>query len=90
MLGPEIMQYYRRGGERHRLAVDQGRLEFLRTWDVLTRVLPAAPASVLDVGGASPRSTDQLLDMLRRVESEPTLLGASSHVLTVARTPGIS
>ena len=26
-----------------------------------------------------------LLDMLRRVEEEPSLLGASSHVLTVAR-----
>jgi SAM-dependent methyltransferase len=53
MLEPEIMDYYQRGGERDRLNSGQGRLEFLRTWDVLTRVLPAAPATVLDVGGAT-------------------------------------
>lgn len=28
-------------------------MEFLRTWDLLTRALPAAPARVLDVGGAT-------------------------------------
>ncbi|NMO56238.1 methyltransferase domain-containing protein [Actinoplanes sp. TBRC 11911] len=54
MLRPEIMNYYQRGGERNRLTVSsRGRLEFLRTWDVLTRVLPAPPATVLDVGGAT-------------------------------------
>jgi SAM-dependent methyltransferase len=47
------MDYYRRGGERERLTAGQGRLEFLRTWDVLTRVLPKTPAAVLDVGGAT-------------------------------------
>jgi 2-polyprenyl-3-methyl-5-hydroxy-6-metoxy-1,4-benzoquinol methylase len=39
--------------ERYRLDSGQGRLEYLRTWDVLIRVLPAAPATVLDVGGAT-------------------------------------
>jgi SAM-dependent methyltransferase len=53
MLAPEVMDYYQRGGERVRLSAGTGRLEFLRTWDVLTRVLPAAPAEVLDVGGAT-------------------------------------
>jgi SAM-dependent methyltransferase len=53
MLPSEVMDYYRRGGETDRLAVGQGRLEYLRTWDVLCRVLPAAPAAVLDVGGAT-------------------------------------
>ncbi len=52
MLRSEILEFYRRGGERERLARGKGRLEFLRTWDVLTRVLPPAPAAVLDVGGA--------------------------------------
>lgn len=47
------MDYYQRGGERSRLDSGQGRLEYLRTWDVLTRVLPAAPAAVLDIGGAT-------------------------------------
>jgi len=31
MLRSEIMEYYRQGGERHRLAAGQGRLEYLRT-----------------------------------------------------------
>ncbi|TDC37548.1 class I SAM-dependent methyltransferase [Micromonospora sp. 15K316] len=53
MLTPEIMDYYRQGGERDRLATGAGRLEFLRTWDVLSRELPDAPAAVLDVGGAT-------------------------------------
>ncbi|SDY57952.1 Methyltransferase domain-containing protein [Asanoa ishikariensis] len=53
MLRPEVLDYYQRGGEHHRLTAGAGRLEFLRTWDVLTRVLPAAPSTVLDVGGAT-------------------------------------
>ncbi|MGW0433472.1 class I SAM-dependent methyltransferase [Micromonospora sp. NPDC003197] len=53
MLHNEVMDYYRQGGERDRLTAGEGRLEYLRTWDVLTRVLPPAPATVLDVGGAT-------------------------------------
>jgi len=49
----EIHAYYESGVEDGRLSAGAGRLEFLRTWDVLTRVLPSAPASVLDVGGAT-------------------------------------
>jgi hypothetical protein len=30
-----------------------------------------------------------LLDMLRCIEAEPSLLGASGHLLTVTRRPGI-
>jgi SAM-dependent methyltransferase len=53
MLRPEIREYYERGGELDRLTEGAGRLEFLRTWDVLTRVLPQPPARILDVGGAT-------------------------------------
>ncbi|MBL7257798.1 class I SAM-dependent methyltransferase [Paractinoplanes lichenicola] len=53
MLQREILDYYLRGGERDRLSAGTGRLEFLRTWDVLVRSLPPAPAVVLDVGGAT-------------------------------------
>lgn len=53
VIGAEILEYYRRGGESTRLSSGAGRLEFLRTWDVLTRVLPPVPATVLDVGGAT-------------------------------------
>ena len=45
--------YYGRGGEVERLNGGRGRLEFLRTQDVLRRLLPPAPARVLDVGGGA-------------------------------------
>src|SRR5690349_15988180 len=51
----DVLAYYRLGGETTRLDVGDGRLEFLRTCDVLSRTLPPAPASVLDVGGATGR-----------------------------------
>ena len=44
--------YYDRGTEEGRLA-DSGRLEFLRTRELLARFLPAPPVTVLDVGGAA-------------------------------------
>jgi SAM-dependent methyltransferase len=53
MLRPEIRTYYERGGELDRLTAGAGRLEFLRTWDILLRTLPAAPARIVDVGGAT-------------------------------------
>jgi SAM-dependent methyltransferase len=53
MLTDEVLTYYQRLGEVSRLDRGAGRLEFLRTWDVLQRTLPGAPADVLDVGGAT-------------------------------------
>ena len=53
MLRSEILDYYRLDGESTRLDAGTGRLEYLRTWDVLTRALPPAPATLLDVGGAT-------------------------------------
>ena len=48
----EIAAYYERGNEEGRLG-DWGRLEFLRTRELLSRFLPSPPATVLDVGGAA-------------------------------------
>jgi len=48
-----ISHYYARGGEVERLNVGRGRLEFLRTQDVLRRLLPPAPVRILDVGGGA-------------------------------------
>jgi SAM-dependent methyltransferase len=48
----EISAYYERGNEEERLG-DWGRLEFLRTRELLSRFLPSPPATVLDVGGAA-------------------------------------
>ena len=51
-LGPDVAWYYERGREHERLSTS-ARLEFLRTQELLTRYLPAAPARVLDVGGGA-------------------------------------
>ncbi|MGZ6671135.1 MAG: class I SAM-dependent methyltransferase, partial [Solirubrobacteraceae bacterium] len=48
----DIAAFYDRGDEEGRLG-DWGRLEFLRTRELLARFLPAPPATVLDVGGAA-------------------------------------
>ncbi|WP_248961829.1 class I SAM-dependent methyltransferase [Sphaerisporangium perillae] len=52
-IAPEVMGHYLQGREDGRLRSGRNRLEFWRTQDVLRRVLPPAPARVLDVGGAS-------------------------------------
>ena len=44
-------QHYIDATEDERLTRGAGRLEALRTWTVLDRHLPAAPAVILDVGG---------------------------------------
>ncbi|WP_419993042.1 class I SAM-dependent methyltransferase [Streptomyces boninensis] len=52
----DVLAYYEQGKEDGRLRAEThagSRLEFYRTQDVLRRVLPAAPARVLDVGGGS-------------------------------------
>ena len=50
---PEIIAYYERFAEETRLASGAGRLEFERTREILLRVLPPAPARIIDVGGAT-------------------------------------
>ncbi|HUG54622.1 MAG TPA: class I SAM-dependent methyltransferase [Vicinamibacteria bacterium] len=52
-LEDEIRRYYDAGLEGGRLFAGSGPLELARTQDVLERHLPAAPARVLDVGGAT-------------------------------------
>ncbi len=87
MLAAEIVEYYRRGGERGRLSAGTGRLEYLRTWDVLTRVLPAAPAAVLDVGGATGVYAGPLAAAGYRVHVIDPLAG---HVAQAAARPGVT
>jgi len=47
----EVADHYASGYEAERLASGSGRIERERTRHLLTRFLPAAPATVLDVGG---------------------------------------
>jgi ubiquinone/menaquinone biosynthesis C-methylase UbiE len=50
---PEVIAYYESFEEEARLASGASQLEFERTKEILTRVLPEPPARVIDVGGAS-------------------------------------
>jgi SAM-dependent methyltransferase len=84
---PEIEAYYDGGVERDRLVVGAGRLEFLRTWDVMTRVLPPAPARVLDVGGA----TGVYAGPLAAAGYDVRLIDpVASHVAVAASRPGVT
>jgi SAM-dependent methyltransferase len=87
VLQPEIMDYYGRGGERDRLAAGAGRLEFLRTWDVLSRMLPSAPATVLDVGGATGVYAGPLAEAGYQVEVVDPV---AAHVIEAAARPGVT
>ena len=50
----EILAHYQEGVEQERLLRGgAGRLEYLRTSELLARYLPQAPATVLDVGGGA-------------------------------------
>lgn len=49
----EVQDFYARYSEESRLSLGPSRLEFERTKEVLTRVLPAPPCVVVDVGGAA-------------------------------------
>ena len=53
MIPSEILDFYGLGLEEHRLDASFGRLERIRTWDILERHLPPPPARVLDVGGGT-------------------------------------
>ena len=49
----DVVEYYEQYAEESRLEQGPSRLEFERTRDILSRVLPAPPARVVDVGGAA-------------------------------------
>ncbi|XVV17420.1 class I SAM-dependent methyltransferase [Actinoplanes sp. CA-131856] len=84
---PEILDYYELGGETHRLDAGTGRLEFLRTFDVLRRELPPAPARVLDVGGATGVYAEPLAALGYDVH---VIDPVPSHVRAAAARPGVT
>jgi SAM-dependent methyltransferase len=84
---PEILAYYEQGREDARLRTGIGRLEFLRTQDILRRLLPTTPARILDVGGASGIHAAWLAEDGHQVELiDPVPL----HVALASRLPGVS
>lgn len=50
MLAPEILEYYECGNEQDRLTAGWGRVEWARTWELISRHVPAG-ADIVDVGG---------------------------------------
>ena len=54
-LPQDVLDHYALGREQDRLSRGHGRLEALRTTELLHRWLPPPPATVLDVGGAAGR-----------------------------------
>ncbi len=58
----EVEAYYARDEERDRLGVGVGRVEFLRTLEIVQRTLPAAGAVVADIGGGPGRYVAWLVE----------------------------
>jgi SAM-dependent methyltransferase len=82
-----IHAFYQDGNEDSRLREGAGRLELLRTQDILRRVLPTAPARILDVGGGTGVHARWLAEDGHHVDLiEPI----PSHVELAARIPGVS
>lgn len=53
MIAAEILDHYRGGQEEHRLAHAAGRLERVRTSEIIERHLPSPPSRILDLGGGT-------------------------------------
>jgi hypothetical protein len=81
MVEPEIRAYYEQNAERDRLASGARRVEFLRVCELALLDL----AQRLD---DAPRR-DQVLALLRLLETEPSLLGASQNLVAIARVPAL-
>lgn len=86
-LAPEILDYYTTVRDETARLVDaaDGRLEMLRTQELLRRHLPSAPADVLDVGGGTGAHSRWLAADGHRVR----LVDPVPHHVEAARAAGI-
>jgi SAM-dependent methyltransferase len=85
-----MQEYDAIGREEHRLDRGTGALEELRTRELLTRWLPPAPATVLDVGGAAGRYALPLAALGHRVhlvDPAPLHLDQARAASSRARAP---
>jgi hypothetical protein len=80
---PNVQAYYDQAAEESHLEIGPFRLEQLRTRELILRHAPQPPAVVLDVGGAVRR--EMLLNVAGALESDPSVMGASAHLLAVGR-----
>lgn len=83
----EVVDYYERSNEDGRLRSGADRLELLRMRDILRRVLPPAPARILDAGGASGVHAEWLSRDGYRVHVVDPV---AKHVRSAAALPGVT
>jgi ubiquinone/menaquinone biosynthesis C-methylase UbiE len=88
-LPPEITAYYAAYAEESRLATGAFQLEFERTKEIVTRVLPPPPARVVDVGGAAGAYSFWLAQCgydVHLVDASPRLVGEATRRNASARS----
>ena len=86
----EVVEYYDRAAEESRLTTDRGRLEFERTKELITRVLPKSPARILDVGGAAGPYSAWLAGLgheVHLVDLSERLVGEARKLNTTLKAP---
>jgi ubiquinone/menaquinone biosynthesis C-methylase UbiE len=77
----EVLAYYERFAEESRLREGPSRLECERTKEILGRVLPKPPATILDIGGAAGAYSSWLAEQGYNVH----LVDASARLVDEAR-----
>ncbi|MGH3656973.1 MAG: class I SAM-dependent methyltransferase [Micromonosporaceae bacterium] len=83
----DVLDYYRGRDEGARLtSAPDGRLELVRTRELLERLLPAVPATVLDVGGGTGVYAGWLASLGHRVHVIDVV---PEHVDQAAALPGV-
>jgi SAM-dependent methyltransferase len=95
MARERIRDYYEALPESDRLKAHAGRLECLRSREILRRVLPPAPARILDVGGATGEYSFWLAEMgyeVRLVDLSPrhVELAAARNAMAAGKLAGIT
>ncbi len=85
-----LRAYYERGMERERLSDGRGDLEFTRTTEIVLRRLPAALATVADIGGGPGQYTLWLASLGYQVEHRDLIpLHVEQLTADAAEVPGI-
>lgn len=87
---PEVLAYYARFPEESRLGFGPFRLEFERTKEILTRVLPGPPARIVDVGGAAGAYSSWLAERgyeVHLVDASPRLVEEARERSARSATP---
>jgi SAM-dependent methyltransferase len=62
-LDPAVIRHYESIREEDRISIGLGQLELLRAHEILSRHLPAPPATVVDIGGATGIHASWLADL---------------------------